>query len=211
LTALAAREILRRQDSNPCQGTIRGVNPSKGAAMEQLQALSLAKKLILGGGILLLIDSFLDWQQVSGEVFGQDVSAGQSAWHGFWGVMLGLMTIVLIVWVVARMFNVEIPGAVPEALVALVLSALILLFAIIKVISDDFVHWPAYVGIVLAALIAYGAFRNFQESGESLPSMPRAATAGAGAGGAASTTTAPPETPPPAAPTEDETRPDETS
>jgi hypothetical protein len=178
--------------------------------MEQLQALSLARKLILGGGVLLLIDSFLDWQQVSGEVFGQDVSAGQSAWHGFWGVMLGLLTIVLIVWVVARMFNVEIPGAVPEALVALVLSALILLFAIIKVLTDDFVHWPAYVGIVLAAVVAYGAFRNFQESGESLPSMPRAATAGAGAGAGASTTASPPE-PPPAEPVGDETRPNDTT
>jgi hypothetical protein len=171
--------------------------------MEQLQSLSLARRLILGGGILLLIDSFLDWQQVSGEVFGQDVSAGQSAWHGFWGVMLGLITVVLIVWVVARMFNVEIPGAVPEALVALVLSALVLLFAIIKVISDDFVHWPAYVGIVLAAVIAFGAFRNFQESGESLPSMPRTAAAGAGAGGATTTTSEP------AAPAEDATRTDD--
>jgi hypothetical protein len=192
------------QDFGPLQGTIRGVNPAKGSAMEQLQALSLAKKLILGGGVLLLIDSFFDWQQVETPIG----DYGQSAWHGFWGVMLGLLTIVLIVWVVARMFNVEIPGAVPEALVALVLSALILLFAIIKALTDDFVDWPAYVGIVLAAVVAYGAFRNFQESDETLPSMPRAATAGAGAGGAASTTAAPPE-PPPAAPAEDETRPDD--
>lgn len=161
--------------------------------MEQLQSLSLARKLILGGAVLLLIDTFLNWQQID-TVLG---SAGQSAWHGFWGVLIGLMTVALVAWVIARMFGVQMPEGVPEGLISLVLGGLILLFAVIKIISDDFVHWPAYVGIVLAAVVTYGAWRNFQESGESLPTMPRAATA-TPAGPAPTTPEIPPtETDPP--------------
>jgi hypothetical protein len=168
--------------------------------MEQLQSLSLARKLILGGGILLLIDTFLNWQQVSVSFGGEEVaSGGQSAWHGFWGVVLGLMTVALVAWVIARMFGVKLPEGVPEGLVSLILGGLILLFAIIKVLADDFVHWPAYVGIVLAAVVTYGAWRNFQESGESLPSMPRAATA-TPAGPAPTTPTLPPAESEPSAP-----------
>ena len=92
------------------------------------------------------------------------------------------------------MFGVEPPEGVPQGLIALVLAILILVFAVLKVLTDDYVHWPAYVGIILAAVITYGAYRNCQESGESLPSMPRAATAGGGAaaGGTAATSSAPP-------------------
>ena len=43
--------------------------------MDQLKGLPLGRQLILGAGVLLLIDTFLDWQQVS--FLGR--SAGQSA------------------------------------------------------------------------------------------------------------------------------------
>jgi hypothetical protein len=162
--------------------------------MDQLQALSLARKLILGGGVLLLIDTFFAWQSVSY----QGVELGSAnAWHGFWGVMLGLMTIVLVAWVVARTFGVELPEGVPEGLISLVLGGLILLFALLKNLIDDYSAWASYVGIVLAAIVAYGAWRNFEESGESLPSMPKAATA-ASSGSAAPPAPPPAETPPPA-------------
>ena len=176
--------------------------------MEQLQSLSLARKLILGGGILLLIDTFLNWQQISVSFGGQEVaSGGQSAWHGFWGVLLGLMTVALVAWVIARLFGVQMPEGVPEGLISLVLGGLILLFAVIKVLADDYVHWPAYLGIVLAAVVTYGAWRNFQESGESLPSMPRTATAGAPAAAATPSAPAAPVEAPPPAPAESEPSP----
>jgi hypothetical protein len=152
--------------------------------METWNALSLGRKLVLGAGVLLLIDTFLHWQEVSAG----GLSAGQSAWHGFWGVLLGLLTIALLVWVAAGVFKIAVPGNLPEGLVTLALGALILVFAVIKALSDNFVHWPAYIGIVLAAGVAYGSWLVFQDSGESLPRM---ASGAPGTSGKA-TSTAPP-------------------
>ena len=38
---------------------------TKGTVMEQLNALSMGRKLILGAGVLLLIDTFFHWQSVT--------------------------------------------------------------------------------------------------------------------------------------------------
>ena len=54
--------------------------------MEQLKGLPLGRQLILGAGVLLLIDTFLDWQQVS--FLGHTRRA--SAWHGFLGIVMCL-------------------------------------------------------------------------------------------------------------------------
>jgi hypothetical protein len=169
--------------------------------MEQLQSLSLAQKLILGGAVLLLIDTFFAWQSV--EFQGVEL-ASQNAWHGFWGVVLGLLVIVLLAWGIARIAGVQLPENMQQGLITLVLGVLILVFAVLKNLIDDYSAWASYVGIVLAAVIAYGAWRNFQESGESLPSMPRTAAAGAGASGAGTAAAPPPvESEPPPPPAED--------
>ena len=147
--------------------------------MEQLKGLSLGRKLILGAGVLLFIDTFFAWQKASVSVSGVTiVSATQNAWHGFWGVMLGLLTIALLLWVGARAFGVALPANIPDGLATLALGGLIVLFALLKTVTESYSHWPSYVGIVLGAGVAAGAWLAFQESGESLPRM---ATATAGA------------------------------
>jgi len=156
--------------------------------MEQLRGLPLGRQIVLGAGVLLLIDTFLDWQQVS--ILG--TSVGNTAWHGFWGIVMCLALVALLVWTAARAFGVALPVNVPDGLTSLGLSVLIVLFAFIKAVSDNFVHWPAWAGVVLGAVITYGAWLIFQASGESLPSM---STASAGGGGQATMPT--PEQPPP--------------
>jgi hypothetical protein len=136
--------------------------------MDQLKALPLGRQLILGAGVLLFIDTLLDWQQVS---FGS-ASVGANAWHGFWGVVMCLMVIALVLWTAARAFNIALPEQVPDGLVTLALGVLIPVFALLKAITDDAVHWPAWLGVILGAVIAYGAWQVFAASGEKLPSMP---------------------------------------
>jgi hypothetical protein len=156
--------------------------------MEQFKSLPVGRQLILGAGVLLLIDTFLPWQKIS--FLGASASA--NAWHGFWGVLLGLMTIALVAWVAARVFGVELPASIPDGLATLVLSGAILLFAVIKTISDSYSAWGSYLGIVLAAGVAAGAWLTFQASGESLPSF--------GATGATSSPGTPSASPSPAGP-----------
>jgi hypothetical protein len=159
--------------------------------MEQLKGLPLGRQIVLGAGVLLLIDTFFHWQEVS--ILGN--SAGNTAWHGFWGTVMCLALIVLLVWTAAKAFGVELPVNVPDGLTSLGLSVLIVLFAFIKAVSDDFVHWPAWAGVVLGAVITYGAWLIFQASGESLPSMPKAASDGGQAAPPAETPPSEPQQP----------------
>jgi len=114
----------------------------------------------------------LSWQKVSFD-FGDNasVSASRNAWHGFWGVVLGLMVIALILLVGARMAKVALPEAIPYGRLVLGLAALILLFAVLKNLFDDFSAWGSYLGIALAAAVVLGAWRHFAETGETLPAQ----------------------------------------
>ncbi|HSC92193.1 MAG TPA: hypothetical protein VLB86_11115 [Gaiellaceae bacterium] len=163
--------------------------------MDNLNALSTGRKLILGAGALLLVFTFFAWQKVTVDLGPVgDVSASSNAWHGFWGVVLGLLTIVLLVGVAARAFGVELPAGIPDGLTTLVLGVLVFVCALLKNLTDDYSAWASYVGVVLAAVVAYGAWLVFQESGESFPSVSTT-----GSTPATSPSTTAPE--PPAAPT----------
>jgi hypothetical protein len=71
---------------------------------------------------------------------------------------------------------VALPINVPDGLLTLALGVLTVLFAVLKNLADDYSAWASYVGIVLAAVVAAGAWLVFQESGEPLPA--RAADSG---------------------------------
>jgi hypothetical protein len=165
--------------------------------MDKLTSLHRSRQLILGAGVLLLIFTFFSWQSV--EFAGVEV-ASRNAWHGFWGVLLGLATIAILLWVGLRAADVAMPESLPDGLVTAALGLVVFLCALLKNLTDDYSAWASYVGLILAALVAVGAFMAFQESGESLPQMPTR-TAAATGGGAAAATTAPPAEAP-AAPSE---------
>ena len=172
--------------------------------MERFNALGRGLQLMLVGAVLLLIDTFLNWQSVDTPIG----SFGQSAWHGLGGVLLGLLVIVLLAWLLVRLAAVDLPIPVSATLIAAFLSFLILIIAILKNLVDDFSAWPSYVGIVLAIVIAVGAWMQIQATGgvESLKTdatsmMPASSTA---SGAPAAAPPAPPATesappPPPAA------------
>ena len=137
--------------------------------MERFNALGRGTQLMLVGAVLLFIDLFLPWQKYTGpgadfiEAAGGDTSL--TAFHGFGGWVLGLLTLVLIAWIVARMAAVDIPIPVSAAMTAGVFAFLILIFAVIKALVDDYSGWAAWVGIVLAAIVAVGAWLQIQEAG----------------------------------------------
>jgi hypothetical protein len=157
--------------------------------MPNLSTLSRGTQVLVGAGVLLLIDMFLDWQSVD---FGP-VSAGQSAWSGFWGVIMGLALLVLLAWVIARVFDVNLPTELPEGQIIVGLGALIFVFALLKNLIDDYSTIWSYIGVLLAAGVAYGAWLRYQEPASASAAAPSDPIA--------------PTPPPPAAPRDDDEAP----
>ena len=136
--------------------------------MERFNALGRGAQIMLVGAILLLIDLFLPWQDFGNELteaVGVDTSF--SGWRGFAGVVLGLLTIIVLAWCIVRLASVDIPLPVSTAMTAALLGTLVLIFAIIKILTilgDEQTIW-AWLGLVLAIVIAVGAFQTVQEAG----------------------------------------------
>ena len=133
--------------------------------MDRFNALGRGAQLMLVGSVLLLITTFFHWQEIDLEVLGVSASPGVSAWDDIGGIIMGLLTIVLLAWLVARLAAVEIPIPVSAAMTGGVLAFLIFIFALIKNLTDDYSTFWSYLGLAFAALIAVGAWLQIQESG----------------------------------------------
>jgi hypothetical protein len=140
-----------------------------------LAKLPLASKLIIGAAVLMLIDSFFHWQEVS---FGP-ISAGVTMWHGV-GVLIGLLLLVILAWEAAQIAGLRINlGPLSPSMLTFALAALLLLLTLIKVITNDYVATWAWIGLVLSAGVAVGAWMRMQAAGESLSDLKSAAAAAA--------------------------------
>jgi len=148
--------------------------------MNYWNGLSTAAKVLLVAGLLMFIDLFLDWQQVG---FG-GVTAGATGWAGGLGVITGLLVIALLLWEGAQLAGVTANLTVPVALISAGLAAGVALFAIIEFFDHSQArHWPAWVGLILAIVIAIGGWLRLQAGPETA---------------IVRRTTAPPPAPPPA-------------
>jgi len=158
--------------------------------MDRFNALGRGAQLMLVAAVLLFIDLFLPWQDFEVVSF--------SGWRGFAGVMLGLLTLVTLAWLVVRLLSVNIPLPVSTAMTGALLGVLVAAFGIIKlltILGDEQTIW-AWIGVILAILVAVGAYLQVQEAGgvDTLRSeIPSSMSSG-------STAAAPPP-PPPSAPT----------
>ena len=114
------------------------------------------RSLMLGAATLLLIDTFLPWQRLS---FGR-FSYSWNAWHGDKGVLLGSLTVVLVAWIAVRMLGVGRSTRIPEARATLWLAVLVLAFAAVKNIHDDYSTWPSYAGVVIAGGVVVAAWQS---------------------------------------------------
>lgn len=133
-----------------------------------------ADAVLMGTGALMLVDGFLPWYGVDIGPFGdftvKGLSSGALAW----------LPIVLVVavgaLVAARVFAGRVlpSGAVGPAVLALAGSGLATVLLLLKLLVDSsFTRFGLYVGIVLAAVQAWYAYRAFRASGEVLPSVGR--------------------------------------
>ena len=138
--------------------------------------MSTASKILLGAGLLFLIDLFLAWQKAC---FG-DFCVKQLGWHG-WGLLAGIVVILIIVMEILLIAGVQVNVGTPQTrmMTEAALAGAVLLFTIIKFFVDNEVRkWPAFVGLILALVIAYGGYMRWQEASVTTP--PPAAPPGGG-------------------------------
>ena len=172
--------------------------------MERFNALGRGAQLMLIGAVLLFIDLFLPWQDfdVGGLADELGVDATFSGWRGI-GFIVGLLTIIVLAWLIVRIASVDIPLPVSTAMTGALLGTLTLIFTVIKlltILGDEATIW-AWIGVALAIVVAVGAFMTVQEAGGVDTLRTEASSFGSTSGGSAAAAPAA-SPPPPAAPVE---------
>lgn len=127
-----------------------------------ISKMSTASKILLGGGILYLIDLFLPWQRACADAgpLG-DICVSASGMSGI-GVISLLLVLGLIAWEAMAIAGVDIKA--PRALISAGLAGGIVVFTILKIIVDsESIFLFAWIGILLALAIAYGGWMRWQE------------------------------------------------
>ena len=141
-----------------------------------MAAMSIATKITLVGGILLLVVSFLPWQKVCASDIVGDLAGipnfcvKANAWGGSggWaGLLMGILLIVLLVWEVVQLSNMQMNlsiGVTPSqgsAYLGFAVVAFGLLKFVLVVTNEPAIG--AWIGLILLIVVAYGSWMRFQE------------------------------------------------
>jgi hypothetical protein len=139
-----------------------------------ISKMSMGSKILGGSGILLLIFSFFSWQKVC---VADIICATANMWGGngsFFGLLGGIALIALVVWegmqLAGQSLDVGQPASKVSAYLGFAAAALVLLKFIFALTESP--AFGAFIGLILALGVAYGAWMRFQEpvasSGEGL-------------------------------------------
>lgn len=182
-----------------------------------MDRLSTGEKIAGGSAVLLFIFMFFDWFKVdidSGDgLF--SLSVGGSAWEAFSYTDLFLMLTIVVAVAVAiiRLSDALVEPPVSLNAVAAVLGGVSVLLIVYRIIDppgdtggvpgvDISPAIGAFLGLIAAAGIAYGAYRAMQEEGSSFGEIGDqfSSRGGPGAGPPQPPSSTPPSPPPPPPP-----------
>jgi hypothetical protein len=180
-----------------------------GSSGFDMSKMSTAEKLLAGGSILLLIDSFFPWQSVDlgplDDLLGDAGGLSFNMWQGsgsIFGVLAGLLAIALVVVGVlsmtGSMANMNMGSMSADKLTGF-LGLGVAAFGLLKfiLVLTESPGWAAFVGLVLLVAIAWGAWQKVQSSGGFQMGDAGGGTMG---GGTLPPSAPPPSTPPPSTP-----------
>jgi len=132
-----------------------------------ISKMSMGSKILGGGGILLLIFSFFAWQKVC---VLEIACASANMWNGngsIFGVLAGIALLALIAWEVAQVLGAadNIKTGQPASKISAYLGFAVAALAILKFIfaMTESPAFGAFIGLILALAVGYGAWMRFQE------------------------------------------------
>jgi hypothetical protein len=137
--------------------------------MEKLNALSTGEKLIAGGGILMLIASFLPWYDFDFglEFVGSITRNGWQSPNAIWSILATLIAVAMAAAVLAPKFgNVRLPdtGSVTLGQVFLGAGALVAICILLKLIGESSsMSFGFFLGILAAIACAAGGYLLYSE------------------------------------------------
>jgi peptidoglycan/LPS O-acetylase OafA/YrhL len=88
-----------------------------------------------------------------------------------WGLLIGLLILALVTLVVIVHLTDEMSPDVPWDRLTLALGATILVLTLVKNLRDAESTWASYVFVLMAALLAVGAYRSWAEAQPDRPSV----------------------------------------
>jgi uncharacterized membrane protein YhaH (DUF805 family) len=177
-----------------------------------MDRLSTGEKIAGGSAVLLFIFMFFDWFKV--DVSSGDglfsLSVGGSAWEAFsyTDLFLLLTIVVALAVVVIRVSDALVEPRVPLNAVAAVLGAISVLLILYRIIDppgdtggvpgvDISPAIGAFLGLIAAAALTYGAYRAMQEEGTSFGEIGDQFSNRGGPGAGQPPSSTPPSPPPP--------------
>ena len=139
---------------------------------EKLNALSLGEKLVVGGGALMLIASFLPWYKIDfglDEVFSASIS--RNGWQspgGLWSLLAILISVALAASIVAVKFgNVKLPSLSNGITWGMVYGGggvAVVVLVLLKLVNESsYMSIGFYLGIVAALIVAAGGYLLYSE------------------------------------------------
>ena len=126
--------------------------------------LSKGERIVLISGVLLVIDLlFLPWHRIKiSPLLGVDVSrTGVQSPNQGYGVLALLITLVMIAQIVAARFtSAKLPKPpVPWGRVHLIAGVVVLALLVIKLLAEtSYLGFGCFLGLILAAALAFGGF-----------------------------------------------------
>jgi len=142
----------------------------QGSSGFDMSKMSTASKILLIGSVLFIIDLSLAWNRVCvGPFCG---SANGFSGIGILNFLIALAIVIMEVLLIAGV-NVQMGTTAQKMQIEAYLAFGLLAFTIIKILVDlTAIYLFAFVGLVLALVVAYGGYMRWQESRLAPPAPP---------------------------------------
>jgi len=140
--------------------------------VDKINTMSNGEKLIAGGGVVLLVASFLPWYSID---LGGLATFSRNGWQSpgaLWSLLAVIIGVIMAAAVLAPKFgNVSLPdlGSITWPQAHLGLGGLAVVLLIIKFINESsYLSFGFYLGFLAAIALAAGGYLYFTEHGGKL-------------------------------------------
>jgi hypothetical protein len=133
-----------------------------------LSKLKNGQKIVLAAGIVMIINLFLPWYRVSAFGFSASINAFDSEFWAWFGSLCAIAAAVIIALKVFANMKIN-AGPLKAEHLALILGGLGFLFILIRLLTETTSMFIGlWIGLIVSAVLAYGAFMAMKEEGLSI-------------------------------------------